>query len=63
MKQIPPPTSIALAILSFALASLPAFDLILRGDQTGQLIYSAVWVLVGFAWIGQLLRAKKTRTQ
>jgi len=50
--------SIVLAIVSFAVAAVPASGLVLATDPVGRTIFTVVWVLVGVAWLGQLIHAR-----
>lgn len=62
-KRIPPRISIVLAIVSFVVAAMPAAGLVMKSDAVGRFIFTAVWILVGFAWLGQFLHAKKPRSR
>lgn len=61
-KRIPPRISIVLAIVSFVVAAMPAAGLVMKSDAVGRFIFTAVWILVGIAWLGQFLHAKKPRS-
>ncbi len=50
---------ILLAVVSFAVALLAAFGVILSRDTTGRIIYGVLWAAIGFAWLGRYFVAKK----
>ncbi len=59
-RRIPPRLSLAMAVVSFLVAAIPAAGLVLRGDPTGRLIFTVVWLLLGVAWLGGYLHARKS---
>jgi hypothetical protein len=59
-KRIPPVLSIVMAVVSFAVAAVPATGLVMKSDAVGRIIFTVAWVLVGIAWLGQLLHARKS---
>lgn len=58
-KRIPPRVALLLGVVSFVVAAVPATGLVMKSDVVGRLIFTVVWILVGMAWLGQLLHAKK----
>ena len=58
--KIPPRFSITMAIIAFIVAAVPAFGLVMKEDRVGRAIFTAVWILVGVAWLGHLLIVKKS---
>ena len=59
MKPKPPGFYLILAVVCFAIAAISLTGFVLKGDSTGQLIFGAVWVFVGFGWIGRAIRARR----
>lgn len=59
-KQIPPRLSVLMAIIAFLVAAVPATGLVMKSDPAGRFFFTVVWILVGIAWLGQLLQAKKS---
>ena len=55
--------SIILAVIAFMVAALPAFGLVMKEDPIGRAIFTAVWVLVGIAWLGNLVRVRKSASK
>jgi hypothetical protein len=50
-----------LALVSFTIALLAYFEVILYGDTTGRYIYTILWSLVGLGWLGRLVIWRKRR--
>jgi K+-transporting ATPase A subunit len=47
-----------LAIIAFAVAAIPAFGIVMKDDAVGRAIVTAVWILIGLAWLGHLMRKR-----
>ena len=62
-RQISPRVSIIMAIIAFTVAVIPAFGVVMKQDSFGRAIFAAVWVLVGVAWLGHLVRVKKSTSK
>jgi len=52
-----------MAIIAFIVAAIPAFGVVMKEDPVGRAIFAAVWVLVGVAWLGHLVRVKKAASK
>jgi hypothetical protein len=61
-KKVTPKLSLTMAIVSFLVALIPLSGLVLKGDVTGRIIFTAVWLLVGLAWLGGFFRARRRAT-
>ena len=48
-----------LAAISFFIALLAAFGVILASDGTGRLIYGVLWGLIGLGWLGRYFVVRK----
>lgn len=59
--KLPPAFSLTMAFVSFVVAAIPALGVVMREDTTGRLIFTAVWVLVGIAWLGGFLHSRKSQ--
>ncbi len=57
-SRFPPRLSIVLAIIAFAVAAIPAFGIVMKDDAVGRAIVTAVWILIGLAWLGHLMRKR-----
>lgn len=62
-RKISPRFSIIMAIIAFIVAAIPAFGVVMKEDPVGRAIFAAVWVLVGVAWLGHLVRVKKSASK
>ena len=61
--KISPRSSIIMAIIAFIVAAIPAFGMMMKEDPIGRAIFAAVWVLIGIAWLGHLVRVKKPASE
>jgi len=52
-----------MAIIAFIVAAIPTFGVVMKEDPVGRAIFAAVWVLVGVAWLGHLVRVKKSTSK
>ncbi|MFC1484643.1 hypothetical protein ACFL5M_02295 [Candidatus Neomarinimicrobiota bacterium] len=59
-KKMPPEMSLLLTVICFAIAVASAAGLVLKTDTVGRTIFTAVWALLGFVWLGQFILGKKT---
>jgi hypothetical protein len=50
-----------MAVVSFAVAAIPAFGIVMKEDAVGRAIVAVVWILIGLAWLGHLIRVRKSR--
>jgi hypothetical protein len=62
-RRISPRFSIIMAIIAFLVAAIPAFGVVMNKDLVGRAIFSAVWVLVGVAWLGRLVGVRKSASK
>jgi len=62
-RKISPRFSIMMAIIAFIVAAIPTFGVVMKEDPVGRAIFAAVWVLVGVAWLGHLVRVKKSTSK
>jgi hypothetical protein len=59
-KRIPARLYMIMAIISFVIAAIPAFGLVMRADPVGRVIFAVVWIVIGVAWLGQAFHAKQS---
>ncbi len=50
--------SLAMAIVCFGVALVPLLGLVLVEDQLGRFIFTGLWVMLGFVWIGNYRRTR-----
>jgi len=61
--KLTPRFSTIMAIVSFTVAAIPAFGVVMKEDPVGRAIFAAVWALVGVAWLGHLVRVKRSASR
>jgi hypothetical protein len=59
-KKIPPEMYLLLTVICLAVAVVSAAGLVLKTDTVGRTIFTAVWALLGFVWLGQFILRRKT---
>jgi predicted membrane channel-forming protein YqfA (hemolysin III family) len=52
--------SVFMAVVSFIVASIPAFGIVMKHDITGRVIFVSVWILVGLGWFGVFLHSQRS---
>lgn len=60
--NISPRISITLAVISFAVAMIPALGIVMSSDIVGRAIVTTAWLLIGLAWVGQAVHARRARS-
>lgn len=54
---------LSLAGVSFVIAALSAFGVILANDTVGRMIFATVWGAIGIAWTGRYLVRRRQAHQ
>jgi hypothetical protein len=53
-------SSIIMAVIAFTVAAIAGFGLVMGEDTVGRVVFTVVWVSVGLAWLGNLVRVKRS---
>ena len=52
--------SVVMAIIAITVAAIAAFGLVMSEDPVGRAVFAMVWVVIGLAWLGHVLKRKNT---
>ncbi len=50
--------SLIMAIVCFAIAVVPLLGFVLADDPLGRMIFTGLWAMLGFIWIGNFRRKR-----
>lgn len=53
--------SLIMAIICFAIAIVPLLGLVLVDDPMGRFIFTGLWAMLGFVWVGNFRRTRKNK--
>ena len=51
--------SLILAIVCFGIALVPLLGIVLADDPMGRFIFTGLWAMLGFVWVGNFRRTRK----